>query len=104
MCASEYVQLLTQWVNAQLSDNALFPADGRTPYPPNFKHVVGLVCKRLFRVYAHLYHNHFRQVVEIGAEAHLNTCFKRFLFFVQEFELVALRELAPLKKLIQTLD
>ena len=71
------------------------------------------IFKRMFRVYAHIYHCHFEQVrllnlsvalisvvglglllhfylqvVSMGAEAHLNTCFKHFVYFVMEFDLV----------------
>jgi hypothetical protein len=34
-------------------------------------------CRRLFRVYAHVYCSHFDKIVALGAEAHLNTAFKR---------------------------
>lgn len=40
------------------------------------------IYKRLFRVYAHIYHSHFKQVCTLDEEAHLNTCFKHFIFFV----------------------
>lgn len=39
------------------------------------------IYKRLFRVYAHIYHSHFKQVCSLDEEAHLNTCFKHFIFF-----------------------
>lgn len=61
------------------------------------------ILKRLFRVYAHIYHQHFVQVVELSEEAHLNTSFKHFIFFVQEFNLIDKRELAPLQELIDSL-
>lgn len=34
-------------------------------------------------MYAHIYHQHFTEVVQLGEEAHLNTSFKHFIFFVQ---------------------
>ena len=37
------------------------------------------------------------------AEAHLNTCFKHFIYFVNEFKLIDPVELAPLKDLIDSL-
>lgn len=61
------------------------------------------ILKRLFRVYAHIYHEHFGQVVDLSEEAHLNTSFKHFIFFVQEFNLIDKRELAPLQELIDSL-
>ena len=54
-------------------------------------------------MYAHIYHQHFGQVVNLGEEAHLNTSFKHFIFFVQEFSLIDKRELAPLNELIEKL-
>jgi len=59
--------------------------------------------KRLFRVYAHIYHQHFREVVELSEEAHLNTSFKHFIFFVKEFNLIDKKELVPLQELIDKL-
>ena len=52
-----------------------------SPFPPNFKDVVKTIFKRLFRVYAHIYHSHFQKIVSLKEEAHLNTCFKHFILF-----------------------
>ena len=38
--------------------------------------------KRLFYVYAHMYMHHFAVLKEMGAEPHLNTCFRHFVLFV----------------------
>ncbi|KAH8034326.1 hypothetical protein HPB51_023319 [Rhipicephalus microplus] len=46
---------------------------------------------------------HFSEVVQLGEEAHLNTSFKHFIFFVQEFGLIDRRELVPLQELIEKL-
>ena len=66
----------------------------------NFIHIIQVIFKRLFRVYAHIYHAHFSDVMKLGAEAHLNTSFKHFIYFVFEFHLIQPKELAPLKDLI----
>ena len=58
----------------------------------------------LLRVYAHMYHMHFQRFIELQAEAHLNTSFKHFIFFVQEFNLIDKKELAPLEELIETFN
>jgi len=57
-------------------------------FPKNFVNIVKNIFKRLFRVYAHIYHSHFPKIVSLGEEAHLNTSFKHFIYFVQEFELI----------------
>ncbi len=67
----------------QLDDPNIFPHQYGVPFPPNFLEVVKVIFKRLFRVYAHIYHSHFKNVCSLGAEAHLNTCFKHFMAFAQ---------------------
>jgi len=37
----------------------------------------------------------------LSAETHLNTCFKHFIYFIDQFNLVDQKELAPLAELIQ---
>jgi MOB kinase activator 1 len=87
-------------VETQLNDEHIFPLQLGTPFPKNFQSVVKVIFKRLFRVYAHIYHSHFQKIVGLGAEAHLNTCSKHFILFVLEFGLVDKQEMAPLKDLI----
>jgi len=101
--APEYVDLLMSWVETQLNDENIFPLQLGTPFPKTFQQIVKTIFKRLFRVYAHIYHSHFQKIVGLGAEAHLNTCFKHFIFFVYEFKLIDIKELEPLKDLIDSL-
>jgi len=101
--APEYVDLLMSWVETQLNDENIFPLQLGTPFPKNFQQIVKTIFTRLFRVYAHIYHSHFQKIVGLGAEAHLNTCFKHFIYFVYEFKLIDVKELEPLKDLIDSL-
>ena len=103
LCAPEYIERLFDWIEAQIDDERLFPQQFGEPFPPGFRAAAATVLRRLFRVYAHAYHSHFRQVVALGEEAHLNTCFKHFALFVRHFGLVDARELAPLSELIEQL-
>ncbi|GMQ07439.1 hypothetical protein CsSME_00051621 [Camellia sinensis var. sinensis] len=64
-------------------------------FPPNFQDVVKTIFKRLFRVYAHIYHTHFEKIVSLKKEAHLNTCFKHFVLFTW---IVGRESLAKIKK------
>jgi len=98
--APKYIDYLMTWVQDQLDDEALFPSKIGVPFPKNFLASAKTILKRLFRVYAHIYHQHFSEVVHLREEAHLNTSFKHFIFFVQEFILIEKRELAPLQELI----
>lgn len=71
------------------------------PFPSNFKKIIRVIFKRLFRVYAHIYHSHFSHIMALELEPHLNTSFKHFIYFIDEFSLVEDKELAPLAELIQ---
>lgn len=103
--APKYIDYLMTWVQDQLDDENIFPSKIGVKFPPNFQSIVKTILKRLFRVYAHIYHQHFkyvnrkmkayaktyllyyffhyREVVSLGEEAHLNTSFKHFIYFVQ---------------------
>ena len=41
------------------------------------------------------------RIVAIGAEPHVNTCFKHFYYFVTEFELIPTKEMEPLVELVK---
>ena len=103
VCAPEYVDRLMRWVQSLLDDESVFPQKAGVPFPDTFQATVRAVFKRLFRVYAHVYYSHFREVVALGEEAHLNTSLKHFVLFAREFRLVEKQELAPLQPLIDQL-
>lgn len=70
--------------------------------PEDYMSVMRIVFKKLFRVYAHVYHHHLTEFIKQDAEVHLNTSFKYFGMFVREFELISKKEEAPLRKLLET--
>ena len=55
---------------------------------------------RMLRVFVHVYIHHFDRLTELEAEAHSNTLFKHYYYFVKEFQLVDEKEFEPLKELI----
>jgi len=101
--APEYVDLLLTWVESQLNDESIFPIQIDGQFPKNFQQIVKNIFKRYFRVYAHIYHSHFQRIARVGAEAHLNTCFKHFICFVYEFKLIEEAELQPLADVINSM-
>ena len=46
--------------------------------------------------------DHFDRISQIGAEAHVNTCYKHFIYFVTEFNLLNKQEIEPLVRIINT--
>lgn len=98
--APEYIENLMDWMDKELSNEELFPCKPGVPFPPHFKDRVKQMFKRLFRVYAHIYHSHFHHISALEAEPHLNTSFKHFIYFVDEFKLIDASNLTPLQDLI----
>lgn len=119
--APQYIEYMFDWIDQQISDPSVFPVDDRGScrpfhaahvssylvaegkFPRNFQSVVKNIFKRIFRLYGHIYYSHFDKIQDIGAEPHLNSCFKHLIYFIQEFSLVDPKELAPLRKLIDKL-
>ena len=76
--APKYIDYLMTWVQDQIDDESLFPSKIGTVYiakpfcfnlyisgvlfPKNFLAIAKTILKRLFRVYAHIYHQHFKEV------------------------------------------
>jgi len=97
--APKYISLLMDWIEQIISDESKFPSNPEVPFPKDFQKIIQQMFRRLFRVFAHVYYEHFNQLSEIGAEAHINTCYKHFYYFATEFNLIPTKELEPLKDL-----
>lgn len=70
------------------------------PFPKNFQQVCKKILSRLFRVFVHVYIHHFDSICSMGAEAHINTCYKHYYYFISEFNLIDHSELEPLVRLV----
>ena len=96
LAAPEYVDALMNWAQGLLDNEDLFPSEmgewsprtrsratvgrvradhplrrARTPGKPfakSFRDTIGRLFRRLFRVYAHLYSNHFDHICALGIE------------------------------------
>ena len=66
--APKYIDYLMTWIQDQIDDEALFPSKIGVPFPRNFISIAKLILKRLFRIYAHVYHQHFKEVKGLGSE------------------------------------
>ncbi|XP_003375215.1 maintenance of ploidy protein Mob1 [Trichinella spiralis] len=109
--APQYIDFLMTWIQDKLDDESVFPSKieytnkfcAGVPFPANFMEVARTIMKRLFRIYAHIYYQHFENVERLKEEAHLNTSFKHFILFVQEFNLIEDKDLQPLQEVIERL-
>lgn len=85
--APTYISLLLSWTSNHLSNPSVFPTHPGVAFPPNFQTTIRTIFKRLYRIYAHIYCHHYGVVRGLGLEAHLNTGFKHYVLFVEEFGL-----------------
>lgn len=100
--APNYVTALLEWIEQQLDDERVFPREAA--FPSDFEnHTIKTIFKRMFRVYAHIYHGHLAQIEQMNEQKHLNTCFKHFWYFCKEFDLVDAQEQRPLAHIIEQL-
>lgn len=97
LSAPEYITLLLNWVEQQFDDESIFPQDKGSTFPDDFIKIVKNIMKRLFRVYAHIYYHHLENISTLKLERHLNTSFKQFIIFSNEFDLIPPDQLEPLK-------
>ena len=77
-----------EWIESQINNEAIFPVTTDVPFPKTFGAVCKKILTRLYRVFVHVYVHHFDRLMQIGAEPHVNTCYKHFYYFVTEFSLM----------------
>lgn len=103
LAAPDYVQHLMSWVEKMLEpyvSRRKLTKSGKF-VDESWKKVFKFVFKRLFRVYAHIYHSHMKIIDELKVQKHLNTSFKRFVLFVDEFNIVSLDYMEPLASIVR---
>lgn len=104
LSASEYIHHSLDWIQEQLNNQAIFPQTLDQNFPPNYIEVCRVICKRILRVFAHIYHHHLHEVKELKEDRHMNTNMKHFIYFVNEFDLISPNDLGPLKNLRASLE
>ena len=82
------VDYVMTWVEDQIDNEEIFPVQESQPFPDDFEEYIRDIFKKMFRIFAIIFHNHFEHIEGKGAAAHLNTCFKHFYFFTLEFNLI----------------
>jgi len=67
------------------------PAIGHD-FPQSFPATVKHVYRQLLRVFAHIYHSHYPQILHLRSEPHFNSLFAHFLAFGREYELLDIKD------------
>lgn len=103
MTGPQYALEVMRWI-PKLAKRK-FPSSSGS-YPADFEEgTCKPIFKRMFRVFAILYHRHFDAIEEqADTTRQLNGLFEHFMFFAAfEFSLIEARELEPLKGAVRTL-
>jgi len=74
-------------------DSAGNPLTPGREFPNSFAYTAKHIYKHLFRIFAHIYHAHFEQILHLSIEAHFNSLFAHFLAFGKEFDLLVMKDL-----------
>lgn len=124
--AYEYITLMQRWISGKIDANAIFPTDvdgvsfapdaastssssfaddewtgKRSGFPRDFLSICRTVFLQMFRVYAHLYWDHFLEpFYHLNLEKQLNSCFSHFILTATTLDLLKVEDLEPMKPLV----
>lgn len=102
--AGSYIEYVLTWISNKINDQSVFPTKNGGAFPPNFLKDCKNISRQMFRIFAHIYWNHFETFVHLSLEAHWNSFFCHFISFIKEFGLIDRTELVPLLPLIENLE
>lgn len=69
-------------------------------FPHELPTVVKKIFGQLFRLFVHIYHDHYDKVLCLNEEPHFNSLFAHFISFAREFNLLDKKEMQSLSELI----
>ncbi|CCM06291.1 uncharacterized protein FIBRA_08542 [Fibroporia radiculosa] len=90
--APTYIDYVMTWVQNLLDDDNVFPTKSGREFSQTFPSTVKHVYRQLLRVFAHLYHAHYPQILHLRSEPHFNSLFAHFLAFGKEYELLDIKD------------
>lgn len=102
--SNTYIDFVLTWISNKFDDTTLFPTKQGVPFPPHFLGVLKNMYRQMFRIFAHVYHNHFDKFVHLSMEAHWNSFFAHFISFGKEFDMLDKKEMEPLALLIESFE
>ncbi|KAI0304293.1 Mob1/phocein [Multifurca ochricompacta] len=90
--APTYIDYVMTWVQNLLDDENTFPTKSGQDFPASFPSTIKHVYRQLLRVFAHIYHTHYPQILHLRSEPHFNSLFAHFLAFGREYELLDVKD------------
>lgn len=94
--AKLYVQKTLDFVSDLVSNEDIFPVEESQEFPRNYKKIIKVIFKKLLRVHLHVALSHWKDIVKLGMEAHVNAALKHFVLFGMDFKVLKKGDLIPL--------
>lgn len=91
--APTYIDYVMTWVQNMLNDEASFPTKASGAFPNNFASLAKHVYRQLLRVFAHIYHAHYPEILHLSCEGHFNSLFAHFLAFGRQYDLLEMKDI-----------
>ncbi|KIM43018.1 hypothetical protein M413DRAFT_393900 [Hebeloma cylindrosporum] len=91
--APTYIDYVMTSIQNLIDDENIFPTKSNQTFHPSFPATVRTVYRQLLRVFAHIYHAHYPQILHLRSEPHFNSLFAHFLAFGREYELLEVRDI-----------
>ncbi|KAJ3725456.1 Mob1/phocein [Lentinula raphanica] len=89
LSAPTYIDSVMSSVQNLLEDENVFPTkSGQDFHKESFPVTVKHIYRQFLRIFAHIYHAHFQQILHLRAEPHFNSLFAHFLAFGREYQLL----------------
>jgi hypothetical protein len=130
LSAHDYMTLIQRWISGKIEDTSVFPTNPlgvsyaqqnqqfpnstllpsngnedwlgkRSGFPKEFKAICQVIFRQIFRIYAHLYWDHFIEpFCHLNLERQLNSYFSHFILTATTLDMLQHDELQPMQPLI----
>ncbi|WAR01837.1 MOB2-like protein [Mya arenaria] len=101
--AKQYIDFVTLFIEKTISDETVFPTKFGHPFPSTFEATVKKIHKYLLQVIAHIYHSHYKELLMLGLNGHMNSLFTHFMVFNIRFDLLEEKDYEMLNELLKAL-
>lgn len=101
--ASQYIDTVLTYAAKTISDETLFPTKVGHPFPAHFEQLVKKVHKHYFHILAHMYHCHYKELLQLKLNAYLNSIYFHFYLFNKSFNLLDDKDLEIMEPLNKNL-
>lgn len=98
--ASDYIDYVMLWVEANFDDTRLFPDYDDGHYGKTYMETIKSVFKRLFRVLGHMVVDHEGDLKARSLDAPVERLLRCFVELVKKWKLMDKRQLRPIQKLM----